>query len=154
GLIQAFSRTNRVLNATKPYGHILDFRNQQDNVDAAIALFSGAQADRAREIWLVDKAPVVIDNFKQAVADLGKFMQSQGLEARPDRVNNLKGDDARTQFIKRFKEVQRLQIQLDQYTDLTDEQREQVEQALPKDDLRAFRGVYLETAQRLKEQQR
>ena len=96
GLIQAFSRTNRVLNATKPYGHILDFRQQQDSVEAAIALFSGAQADRAREIWLVDKAPVVIDNFKQAVADLGKFMQSQGLEATPDQVNNLMGDDARS----------------------------------------------------------
>lgn len=153
GLIQAFSRTNRVLNATKPYGHILDFRQQQDSVDTAIALFSGAQADRAREIWLVDKAPVVIDKFKHAIADLGEFMTSQGLEAKPDQVNNLMGDDARAQFIKRFKEVQRLQTQLDQYTDLTDEQREQLEQALPKDNLRAFRGVYLETAQRLKEQQ-
>ena len=152
GLIQAFSRTNRVLNATKPYGHILDFRQQQDSVDAAIALFSGAQPDRAREIWLVDKAPVVIGNFKQAVADLGEFMQSQGLEAKPDQVNNLMGDDARVQFIKRFKEVQRLQIQLDQYTDLTDEQRAQIEQALPNDDLRAFRGAYLETALRLKTQ--
>ena len=153
GLIQALSRTNRVLNATKPYGHILDFRQQQDSVDAAIALFSGAQADRAREIWLVDKAPVVIDNFKQAVADLGEFLQSQGLEAKPDQVNNLMGDAARAQFINRFKEVQHLQTQLDQYTNLTDEQREQIEQALPKDDLRAFRGAYLETAQRLKEQQ-
>ena len=153
GLIQAFSRTNRVLNANKPYGHILDFRQQQDGVDAAIALFSGAQPDKAREIWLVDKAPVVIGKFKQAVAALGKFMQSEHLEAKPDQVNNLKGDDARVQFIKRFKEVQRLQTQLDQYTDLTDAQREQIEQTLPRDDLRAFRGAYLDTAQRLKEQQ-
>ena len=153
GLIQAFSRTNRVLNATKPYGHILDFRQQQDSVDTAIALFSGAKADRAREIWLVDKAPVVIDKLKQSVDNLTQFMQSQGLEAKPDQVNNLMGDDARVQFVKRFKEVQRLQTQLDQYTDLTDEQREQIEQALPSDDLRAFRGVYLETARRLKEQQ-
>ena len=153
GLIQAFSRTNRVLNATKPYGQILDFRLQHDSVDAAIALFSGAQTDRAREIWLVEKAPVVIGTFKEAVADLGDFMRSQGLEANPDQVNNLMGDDARAQFIKRFKEIQRLQTQLDQYTDLTDEQREQIEQALPKDDVRAFRGVYLETARRLKEQQ-
>ena len=153
GLIQAFSRTNRILNATKPYGHILDFRQQQDGVDAAIALFSGAQADQAREIWLVDKAPVVIDNFKQAVGGLGQFMQSQGLEAKPDEVNNLKGDAARAQFINRFKEVQRLQTQLDQYTDLTDAQEEHIKQILPKDDLRAFRGAYLETAQRLKEQQ-
>src|SRR6185369_13248802 len=64
GLIQAFSRTNRVLNGTKPYGNILDFRGQQEAVDAAIALFSGAKAEKAREIWLVDKAPVVIDKLK------------------------------------------------------------------------------------------
>ena len=152
GLIQAFSRTNRVLNTTKPYGHILDFRQQQDSVDAAITLFSGAQPDRAREIWLVDRAPVVIGKFKQAVTDLGEFMQSQGLEARPDKVNNLMGDDARIQFIKRFKEVQRLQTQLDQYTDLTDEQRKEIEQILTKGDRYAFRSAYLETALRLKEQ--
>lgn len=153
GLIQAFSRTNRILNTTKPYGHILDFRQQQESVDAAIALFSGAPADRAREIWLVDKAPVVIDDFKRAVDHLDQFMRSQGLEGKPDKVNNLMGDYARVQFIERFKEVQRLQTQLDQYTDLTDKQRERIEQVLPKDDLRAFRGVYLETARRLKEQQ-
>ena len=153
GLIQAFSRTNRILNATKPYGHILEFRQQQESVDTAIALFSGAQPDRAREIWLVDKAPVVIENFEKAVADLGEFMQSQGLEVRPDQVSNLKGDDARIQFIKRFKDVQRLKTQLDQYTDLTKEQDEQIEDALPTEDLQAFRGAYLETAQRLKDQQ-
>ncbi len=153
GLIQAFSRTNRVLNASKPYGHIINFRQQQDRVDTAIALFSGVHPHQAREIWLVDKAPVVIDKFKEAVANLGEFMKSQGLEARPDQVNNLMGDDARAQFIKRFKEVQRLQTQLDQYTDLTEEQRGEIEEILPKDDCRSFRGVYLETAQRLKEQQ-
>ena len=57
GLIQAFSRTNRVLNAAKPYGHILDFRGQQDKVDEAITLFSGARGEKAKEIWLVDKSP-------------------------------------------------------------------------------------------------
>jgi type I restriction enzyme, R subunit len=152
GLIQAFSRTNRILNATKPYGHILDFRSQQANVDEAIALFSGAQADTAREIWLVDKAPKVIEQFRQAKADLDEFLTSQGLEPRPEAIANLKGDDARAQFINRFKEVQRLQTQLDQYTDLTDEQKQAIEQTLPKDELRSFRGAYLETAQRLREQ--
>ncbi len=153
GLIQAFSRTNRVLNATKPYGNILDFRDQQDNVDAAIALFSGAQSDRAREIWLVDKAPVVIERLREAVADLGSFMTSQGVGPTPDQVKNLLGDEARIGFVQKFKEVQRLQIQLDQYTDLTDEQRSEIEKTLAKDDLRAFRSAYLETAQRLREQQ-
>ncbi len=54
GLIQAFSRTNRILNDTKPYGNILDFRGQQDAVDDAIALFSGAEKEKARQIWLVE----------------------------------------------------------------------------------------------------
>jgi type I restriction enzyme R subunit len=152
GLIQAFSRTNRVLNATKPYGHILDFRSQQANVDEAIAMFSGAKADRAREIWLVDKAPKVIERLKTAVKSLSDFMTSQGLEAKPEAVANLQGDDARGAFIKQFKEVQRLQTQLDQYTDLTDEEKQSIEQVLPKEELKGFRGQYLETAQRLREQ--
>ncbi len=151
-LIQAFSRTNRVLNASKPYGHILDFRRQQEAVDAAIALFSGAKADQVREIWLVDKAPVVIEKLKAAKAELETFMKSQGLNGKPEDVANLKGDDARAAFIEHFKRVQKFQTQLDQYTDLTEEQEKTIKQILPEDELRAFRGQYIETAQRLREQ--
>ena len=50
GLIQAFSRTNRVLNDSKPYGNILDFRSQQDAVNQAIALFSGENSGQSRKI--------------------------------------------------------------------------------------------------------
>lgn len=153
GLIQAFSRTNRVLNDTKPYGNILDFRGQTEAVDTAIAMFSGVQADRAREIWLVDSASVVIERLKETKTSLDMFMQSQGLSARAEEVANLKGDDARAAFIEHFKRVQRLQTQLDQYTDLTLEQRDEIRQILPKEDLVSFRGAYLETAQRLRAQQ-
>lgn len=154
GLIQAFSRTNRVLNATKPYGNILDFRQQQGAVDAAIALFSGEAAPgKGREIWLVDKAPVVIQKLETAVQKLDAFMTSQGLDCAPEAVPNLKGDAARAAFIEHFKDVQRLKTQLDQYTDLTDENRNAIEQALPRDNLLGFRGAYLETAQRLRAQQ-
>jgi type I restriction enzyme R subunit len=154
GLIQAFSRTNRVLNATKPYGNILDFRQQQGAVDTAIALFSGeAAAEKAREIWLVDKAPVVIQKLETAVQKLDTFMKSQGLDCAPDAVPNLKGDAARAAFIEHFKEVQRLKTQLDQYTDLTPENAATIEQILPRDNLLGFRGAYLETAQRLRTQQ-
>lgn len=154
GLIQAFSRTNRVLNATKPYGNILDFRQQQGAVDAAITLFSGeAAAEKAREIWLVDKAPVVIQKLESAVQKLDAFMKSQGLDCAPEAVPNLKGDAARAAFIEHFKEVQRLKTQLDQYTDLTPENAAAIEQVLPRDNLLGFRGAYLETAQRLRAQQ-
>ncbi|MCF7733643.1 MAG: hypothetical protein K9N23_18280, partial [Akkermansiaceae bacterium] len=151
GLIQAFSRTNRVLNGTKPYGNILDFRQQQNAVDTAIALFSGEKnGQQAREIWLVDKAPVVIQKLEAAVRELDGFMKSQGLATAPEAVPNLKGDAARAAFINHFKEVQRLKTQLDQYTDLTGEDAAAIEQILPKENLLGFRGAYLETAQRLK----
>ena len=154
GLIQAFSRTNRVLNGTKPYGNILDFRQQQEAVDAAIALFSGEKtAEQAREIWLVDKAPVVIQKLETAVQKLGEFMQSQGLACTPSAVANLKGDAARAAFVTHFKEVQRLKTQLDQYTDLTDDNKIAIEQVLPDENLRGFKGQYLETAKQLRDQQ-
>jgi type I restriction enzyme R subunit len=154
GLIQAFSRTNRVLNGTKPYGNILDFRQQQEAVDAAIALFSGEKTgEHAREIWLVEKAPVVIEKLKDAVRKLDGFLRSQGLECAPEAVVNLKGDAARAVFINHFKEVQRLKTQLDQYTDLTEENKAAIDEALPDEQHRGFRGAYLETAQRIKAKQ-
>ena len=153
GLIQAFSRTNRVLNDSKPYGNILDFRNQKAAVDEAIALFSGEAGERAREIWLVDPAPVVVGRLAEAVQKLQAFMRSQGLECRPEEVANLKGDGARAAFIDHLKEVQRLRTQLDQYTDLDEATRAQIEEVLPTDTLRAFQGVYLDLAARLKAQQ-
>lgn len=153
GLIQAFSRTNRILNDTKPYGNILDFRGQQELVNQAIARFSGKSTKEPKEIWLVKSAPVVIESLNSAVEALDKFMTSQGLENKPEEVSNLKGDEARGQFINLFKDVQRVKTQLDQYTDLTEENKQSIEQVIPQDTIRAYKGMYLETAKRLKEKQ-
>lgn len=151
GLIQAFSRTNRVLNDTKPYGNILDFRSQQDAVNQAIALFSGEDHEKAKEIWMVDPAPIVIDKYQQAVEAMGVFMQEHNLASEPQEVYNLKGDAARIAFIKNFKEVQRLKTQLDQYTDITEEQKTKIEAILPTETLQEFRSSYIETAKQLRE---
>ena len=153
-LIQVFSRTNRTLNDTKPYGNILDFKGQEKSVDDAIALFSGKDnSARAKEIWLVDPAPVIVDKLEKAVAELEQFMEAQGLECKPEQVSNLKGDIARGQFVNKFKEVQRLKTQLDQYTDIEQEQEEKIKNLLPDDTLKAFRGAYIDTAQMLKARQ-
>ncbi|MEQ1733904.1 MAG: type I restriction endonuclease subunit R [Bacteroidia bacterium] len=151
GLIQAFSRTNRVLNDTKPYGNVLDFRSQQDAVNQAIALFSGEDKSKAKEIWLVDPAPVVIDKYQKAVEAIGVFMHQHNLVSEPQEVYNLKGDGARIAFVKNFKEVQRLKTQLDQYTDLDPQQQAKIEAILPKEALQAFRSSYIETAKQLRE---
>ncbi|MBF7074311.1 type I restriction endonuclease subunit R [Glaciecola sp. MH2013] len=159
GLIQAFSRTNRVLNDTKPYGNILDFRYQEDAVNTAIGRFSGEDRTRSKEIWLVDPAPQVIDKYKEAVSLMTDFMSQQKDQGdvnticEPKEVYNLKGDAARIEFMNKFKEVQRLKTQLDQYTDLNDEQRATINSLIPEESLRSLRGAYLDTAQRLKAQQ-
>ena len=151
GLIQAFSRTNRVLNDSKPYGNILDFRQQQGQVEDAIALFSGERIDRAREIWLVDPAPKVIENLRAATQKLSDYFVSQGLPCAPESVHNLRGDAARTQFVVLYKDVQRVMTQLGQYTDLTPSQVEQIDLIAPPDTLHGFRGVYLDTAKQLRD---
>jgi type I restriction enzyme R subunit len=153
GLIQAFSRTNRILNDTKPYGNILDFRGQQDAVDTAIARFSGENIEQAKRIWLVDPVKEVIPRYEKAVSELGEFMKLHGLECKPEDVNNLRGDDARIEFITRFKEIQRLKTQLDQYTDIEQDDQAKIESLLPEGELRAFRGAYLETAQQFRKKQ-
>lgn len=152
GLIQAFSRTNRVLNDTKPYGNILDFRSQQDAVRQSITLFSGEDnEEKSREIWLVDPAPVMIEKYQEAVEKLGEFMQEQNLVNEPQEVYNIKGDAARIAFVQNFKEVQRYKTQLDQYTDLDEAQKEKIEAILPHDTLQEFRSSYIETAKQLRE---
>jgi type I restriction enzyme, R subunit len=154
GLIQAFSRTNRILNGSKPYGSILDFRNQAEAVNDAMLTFSGETIlERAREIWQVDPAPVVMKKYEKAVAALGTFMKSKGLPCKPEEISNIKGEIARGEFINHFKEVQRLKTQLDQYTDLTADNKVEIEKLLSEDDLRSFKSRYIDIAKALKAKQ-
>ena len=44
GLIQAFSRTNRILNSVKTYGNIVSFRNLENNLNEALAKFGDEEA--------------------------------------------------------------------------------------------------------------
>lgn len=159
GLVQAFSRTNRVLNKTKPYGNILDFRGQQAAVDAAIRLFSGEKDDRARQVWLVEPVSAIMKRYKDAVRNLRKFMSLHDLEFKAEEVANLKGDDAKAGFINCFKEIQRLKTQLNQYTDIIDTESNKpgivsepiVSYGFTDNDLAAFRGAYLDLARELRD---
>lgn len=78
-------------------------------------------------------------------------MEDKNMVAEPQEVYNIKGDAARVEFINRFKEVQRLKTQLDQYTDLNEEQKAKIENLMPEEQLRSFRSSYLEIAKQLKE---
>lgn len=159
GLVQAFSRTNRILNDTKPYGNILDFRGQQAEVDRAIVRFSGEKIEKARQVWLVEPASAIIKKYNDAVSNLRKFMNLHNLEFKAEEVANLRGDEAKAGFINHFKEVQRYKTQLDQYTDIIDTENNElgivsepnVSYGFTDNDLVAFRGAYLDLAKGLRD---
>jgi type I restriction enzyme R subunit len=96
---------------------------------------------------------VVIEKLDAAMTELREFMQLQGVECEPSAAYNLKGDTARAQFVRLFKQVQRIKTQLDQYTDLTDTDKNNIEALLPKEQLQGFKGAYLETAKALRKLQ-
>ena len=117
-------------------------------------MFSGQNnSKRAKEIWLVDPAPVVVEKLNSAINNLKTFMESQGLEYKPEDVYNLKGDMAKCECINKFKEIQRIKTQLDQYIDIPDEQKNEINKLVPEEHMQAFRGVYLDVAQKIKLQQ-
>lgn len=162
GLVQAFSRTNRILNDTKPYGNILDFRGQQTAVDEAIVLFSGEKDERARQVWLVEPASVIIKKYNDAVKSLREFMNLYDLEFKAEEVANLRGDDAKAGFINHFKEVQKYKTQLDQYTDIIDTgsngpgivSKPIASYGFTDNDLAAFRSAYLNLAKELRDRRK
>lgn len=157
-LIQAFSRTNRVLNDTKPFGNILDFRGQQDAVNEAITMFSGkSDENEARQIWLVEPVQRVNEKYRQAVSELKSFMSVHNLDFKASEVAKLRGDDAKAGFIRSFQNVQKLWTQLNQYTDVekeepsyTLEEPQAGYSGISKDELQAFRGAYLKLAYDIK----
>ncbi|EPG41067.1 type I restriction enzyme, R subunit [Acinetobacter colistiniresistens] len=103
GLIQAFSRTNRVYNDKKPFGNIISFRNLKRATDEALALFSNKEA---RKTVLVPSFDEIKQDYEQAVEKL--------LSITPDyqTVDDLVTEDEQLEFIKAFREVMRYNAQL------------------------------------------
>jgi uncharacterized surface protein with fasciclin (FAS1) repeats len=73
------------------------------------------------------------------------------LENTPEAIANLKGDKAKAEFVNIFKQVQRLKTQLDQHTNLSETETQDIEQTMPADTQQAFKVMYLETAKQLQQ---
>ena len=111
GLLQAFSRTNRVLNERKRFGKIVCFRDLKSNVDAAIKLFSnGGEEGIIREPY---------DNVKQDYVDLTK----EFLEHYPDSrvVDYLQSEEDKRKFILAFRDIIRKHAEIQIYEDFNEE---------------------------------
>ncbi len=99
GLIQAYSRTNRILNEKKSQGNILAFRNLKQNTDDAIALFSDKNA---QETIIIAPYEEQVKKFNEAYKVL------MGIAPTVDSVNNLVTEEDELEFAKAFRELMRL----------------------------------------------
>jgi len=120
GLIQAFSRTNRILSEQKSQGNIVCFRNLKASVDEAIALFSNKDA---KEIILMKPFEDYIKEFNQAY-------NSKLLAITPtvDSVSDLVDEEEQLKFVQAFRALMRLKNILVGFSDFDFELLEMGEQ--------------------------
>lgn len=110
GLIQAYSRTNRILNEQKSQGNIVVFRNLKQATDEAIALFSNKDA---KDVILMQPYEDYVKKFSEAFIGL--------LQIAPtvNSVTQLKDENEELDFIKAFRELMRLKNVLSTFTDFS-----------------------------------
>lgn len=96
GLIQAFSRTNRILGELKSQGNIVCFRNLKKNTDQAIKLFCDTNAN---EDVLMEPYEFYTETFNHGVERL------KALAETPDAVNELQSEDAQAAFVQEFRNL-------------------------------------------------
>jgi len=99
GLIQAYSRTNRILNEQKSQGNIIVFRNLKKVTDEAITLFSNKEA--IEEI-IMQPYEDYVNKFNEAFIGLLKVVPTV------NSVNNLQSEEDELEFIKAFRELMRI----------------------------------------------
>lgn len=99
GLIQAYSRTNRILNTVKAYGNIVSFRNLEAETTAAISLFGNKDAGG---IVILKPYGDYLSEYAQKIAELRA--------AYPDPLGPLPaGEQAQREFVKIYGAILRLQ---------------------------------------------
>lgn len=108
GLIQAYSRTNRIINEQKSQGEIVVFRNLKKVTDEAITLFSDKEAI---EDIIMKPYEDYIKKFNEAYINLLKITPTL------KSVDNLVSEEDELEFIKAFREVMRLKNTMGTFAD-------------------------------------
>ncbi|SPJ27176.1 type I restriction endonuclease subunit R [Falsiruegeria mediterranea] len=112
GLIQAFSRTNRILGQVKSQGNVVCFRNLKEKVDDAIALFSNRDAS---DQILIEPYQVHVDQFNKAAMDLFQ------IAATPNAVDKLESEEDILAFVRAFRELMRIRNVLSTFAEFSAE---------------------------------
>ncbi|UII26315.1 type I restriction endonuclease subunit R [Fulvivirga maritima] len=136
GLIQAYSRTNRIINETKSQGNIMAFRNLKKATDEAITLFSNKEA--IEEIILPPYEEIV-RKFSNAFADLLKVAPTVGI------VDDLLTEDDEMTFVQSFRALMRVKNVLTSFTDFSWDDLPMTEQAFED-----YKSKYLDLYDKVK----
>ena len=110
GLIQAYSRTNRILDEVKSQGNVVCFRNLKNVTDQAITLFSNKEA--IEEI-IVQPYEDYTAKFEEAIERLYEITPTV------DSVNELPSETEQVEFVKAFRELMRLKNVLTTFTEFS-----------------------------------
>ena len=105
GLIQAYSRTNRILNSVKTYGNIVSFRDLEKATNDALALFGNKDA---KGIVLLRPFAEYFEEYKDLTATL---------EANFPLGESIIGESSQKEFIRLFGSILKLKNILDAFDD-------------------------------------
>lgn len=119
GLIQAYSRTNRILNELKSQGNIVCFRNLKEATDEAITLFSYIEA----------KDIIIMQPYEEYVANFNKaFIALLQIAPTVNSVSKLPSEIEELAFIQAFREIMRLRNVLKTFTEFSHDDLSMTEQ--------------------------
>ena len=110
GLIQAYSRTNRIINEQKSQGNIVVFRNLKNATDEAITLFSNKDAV---DVIIMKPYEDYTEKFNEALKRLNEITPTI------DSVNELKTEEDELEFVQAFRDLMRLKNILNSFSDFS-----------------------------------
>lgn len=136
GLIQAYSRTNRILDELKSQGNVVCFRNLKEATDEAITLFSNKEAIEE----------IIIEPYESYVENFNKVYQKL-IEIAPtiDSVNELPSENEELEFVKAFRELLRIKNVLGTFTEFSFD-----ELPIEEQDFEDYKAKYLDIRDRVK----
>ena len=136
GLIQAYSRTNRIVNEQKSQGNIVVFRNLKEATDTAITLFSNKEAI---EVIIMKPYDDYVKKFNEA------YIELLNITPTVNSVNELASEEDELKFIQAFRELMRLKNTMSSFSEFNWDDLAMSEQLFND-----FRSKYLDLWQKVK----
>ena len=130
GLIQAYSRTNRVYKKTKTCGNIVTYRNLKKRQDEALALFSGNG----------DPNACIRGDYKDYLCEWGEYVNTlKSIAETPYDAAKIVSENTKKEFVEAFRNVMRTLKQMELFTVF---KWSDLAKSLTRDEYEAYEGVY------------